>query len=265
MYTKVKKSSEQTEEDKIKQETEIFNNLGGKLGDYDCPICKNKGLVYKAVQTELFGRKTWEVVSNECECMKIRKEVRRIRQSGLSGLISKNTFDNYITREDWQNYVKSSAKRYAYNPDGWFYIGGQPGCGKTHICSAIVGYLLKSGRAAKYMLWQDDITTLKQVINDYSSYDRLIDGYKKAEILYIDDFFKTRNKESVTSADVNATFKIINYRYNEGLRTIISSELSLHEIADIDEALGSRIIEMCGEKAIYIKADEFKNYRYKLK
>lgn len=251
--------------DKTQQEADILNQLPGKLTDYDCPDCKNKGVIYKAVERkDIWGSKNWEVVSSTCNCMKTRNEIRRINQSGLSRLIKKNTFQSFRTTEDWQNHIKASARKYANNTKGWFYISGQPGCGKTHICSAIVGYLLKNGKEAKYMLWQDDITTLKQVVNDINAYESLMNQYKKAQILYIDDFFKTRHSERVSNADVNTTFKIINYRYNEGLPTIISSELSVHEIADIDEALGSRIIEMSGDNYIHIKPDKFKNYRYRL-
>lgn len=264
IITQAKKYSDLSEKQKADKEAEIFNQLVGKLTDYDCPKCKNKGLIYKAVErTDVFGSRRCEVVSAECECMKVRNEIRRIKQSGISRLIQKNTFDNYRTVDDWQHYIMITARRYVNNPEGWFYIGGQPGCGKTHICTAIVGELLKQGKEAKYMLWQDDITTLKQVVNDNSAYDSLIGQFKKAEILYIDDFFKARQGNKVSAADINMTFKIINYRYNEGLNTIISSELSVFDIAEIDEALGSRIAEMCRENVIFIKPDRFKNYRYK--
>ena len=61
---------------------------------------------------------------------------------------------------------------------------------KTHICTAIVGALLKKGKAPKYMLWQDDITKIKQASSNLEVYEALINSYKQAEILYIDDFLK---------------------------------------------------------------------------
>lgn len=261
---RAKKSFDLSAEERAKQEAEIFNQQVGKLTDYNCTKCKNKGVVYKAVEREDFwGDMQWEVVSSKCSCMSIRNEIMRINQSGLSRLIQKNTFQNFKTKEDWQNYIKINAYNYVNKLEGWFFIGGQPGCGKTHICTAIVGKLLKDGKSAKYMLWQDDITTIKQVVNDCETYETLMNSFKKSPILYIDDFFKTRTGNTVSPADINATFKIVNYRYNENLPTIISSELSIHEISEIDEALGSRIMEMCGDRAIYIKPDKFKNYRYK--
>lgn len=251
-----------TEEDKVKQDAKVMNNQVGKLIGYDCQICKNKGVVYKGVATNVFGKHSWEIVSSNCSCIKIRSELVRIHKSGLEQLMKRYTIENYKTYDDWQHYIKAEACRYINNQDGWFIIGGQPGCGKTHICTAIVGKLLKEGKVAKYMLWQDDITTLKQIINDVNVYNELMKEYKTADILYIDDFFKTRRGDFVSTADVNMTFKIINYRYNEELPTIISSELSIEQITEIDEALGSRIAEMAEKHKIYIKNDPLKNYRF---
>ena len=43
----------------------------------------------------------------------------------------------------------------------------------------------------------------------------------------------------ITQGDINIAFEIINYRYINDLITIISSELLLDEIINIDEATGS--------------------------
>ena len=96
----------------------------------------------------------------------------------------------------------------------------------------------------------------------------MIDRFKKAEVLYIDDLFKTGKAPDgsvlkITGADVNVAFEIINYRYNNpALVTIISSELTEDEILDIDEATGGRIYERA-KKAFSIGKDRKKNYRIK--
>lgn len=57
---------------------------------------------------------------------------------------------------------------------------------------------------------------------------------KMVYVFYIDDFIK----ETVTDADINIAFELLNARYNDHEKlTIISTEKS------IDEALGSRIYE----------------------
>jgi hypothetical protein len=112
------------------------------------------------------------------------------------------------------------------------------------------------------MLWGDDITAIKQAVTNAEQYEKLMSNVKNAGVLYIDDFFKTRSGEGISNADVNTTFKIINHRYNEQLPTVISSELSINEIATIDEALGSRIAEMTRTHKIYISKDKNKNQRF---
>lgn len=260
--TQAKSYSDMTAEEKAKREADILNAQQGKLSDYDCKLCKNKGAVYRAIKRDFCGTETFEVVSQPCECLKVRAEIRRIKKSGLARLIERYNFGTYIVKSEWQAYIKKCAEDFANNPVDWFYIGGQSGCGKTHICTAIIGSLLKQGRSARYMLWGDDITAIKQAVTNAEQYEKLMSNVKNAGVLYIDDFFKTRSGEGISNADVNTTFKIINHRYNEQLPTVISSELSINEIAAIDEALGSRIAEMTRTHKIYISKDKSKNQRF---
>lgn len=260
--TQAKSYSDMTAEEKAKREADILNAQQGKLSDYDCKLCKNKGAVYRAIKRDFCGTETFEVVSRPCECLKVRAEIRRIKKSGLARLIERYNFGTYIVKSEWQAYIKKCAEDFANNPVDWFYIGGQSGCGKTHICTAIIGSLLKQGRSARYMLWGDDITAIKQAVTNAEQYEKLMSNVKNAGVLYIDDFFKTRSGEGISNADVNTTFKIINHRYNEQLPTVISSELSINEIAAIDEALGSRIAEMTRTHKIYISKDKNKNQRF---
>lgn len=137
--------------------------------------------------------------------------------------------------------------------------------GKTHLCTAICREFLLAGRKVLYMLWRDEIVQLKANVNDAEAYRKIIDKYKTADVLYIDDLFKTgktadQQNQKPTAADINAAFEIINYRYNNpALLTIISTELSEDELLDIDEAVGSRIYERA--KAITIAKDRSRNYR----
>ena len=88
--------------------------------------------------------------------------------------------------------------------------------------------------------------------------------WKKAEVLYIDDLFKTEQGKNPTTADINVAFEILNYRYrNPQLITLISSEKTIQELVRIDEAVGSRIFEMSRDFCVNIGKDIKKNYRLK--
>jgi DNA replication protein DnaC len=93
----------------------------------------------------------------------------------------------------------------------------------------------------------------------------IIGAYKTAEILYIDDLFKVGKAAdgscNPTGADVSLAFEIINYRYINHLPTIISTEKTPQELVEIDEATGSRIIEMAGGNVFSIARDAKRNYR----
>ena len=232
-----------------------YNNSPGELTDYDCKECKNRGnfMEYKNGYEFMRG----------CRCMEIRRNIRRMKKSGLTNVMKRYTFDNFEANENWQKSILESAKKYVNSNDGqWFYIGGQVGSGKTHICTAILLEFLNKGMMAKYMLWRDEIVRIKANVNDDEGYTRTVNPLKTAQVLYIDDFFKTEKGKTPTTAEINIAFEILNYRYNnKGLITIISAEYAMDKLIDIDEAVGSRIYQRTKEYCINIAPDMKKNYR----
>ena len=244
---------------------EGYNAEEGTLheGDgYECKLCKNKGDI--ALLQE-YPAGCWSMKIRECKCMDVRRSIQRMKKSGLKNIIKDYTFDKFEADESWQKTIKSAAQEYASHPSGWFFIGGQSGSGKSHICTAICRELLLSGRVVRYMMWRDDIVKIKAVANDAEEYGRLIDPFKKAPVLYIDDLFKTGkgpdgSKQHPTVADVNAAFEIINYRYNNPhLLTLISSECTADDLLQIDEAIAGRILER--SKVFSLNPDIKRNYR----
>lgn len=248
-----------------------WNNMTGNRNDedgYNCPICKNKATIAKLIENP---DGTFTHCFADCKCVETRRSIMRMKRSGLKDIIKDYTFDKYIDSEPWQKSIKAAAMEYAKNPEGWFALCGQVGCGKTHLCTAICREFLLSGKRVVYMLWRDDIVKIKDAARakDADSESRelsdLLEKFKTAEVLYIDDLFKTGRAidgslPKPTSADINYAFEIINYRYNNpSLLTIISTELSEDELLDIDEAVGSRIYERA--KAITIGRDRSRNYR----
>ena len=249
-------STESNFEAYIQAQCDIYNARVGSLTGYDCKACLNKGYV-KLV-------KGGYEIMRECECKPIRDTMRRIERSGLKRQLELCRFDNFKTPNDWQEKIKEKAVRYVTEHDGWFYAGGQVGCGKTHLCTAIVGELIKQGKSARYMLWRDEIVAIKANVNNHSEYVGAMDGLKKAEVLYIDDFFKTEHGTKPTAADVNVAFEIINFRYNDPeLITVISSEKTLNDLLDIDEAVGSRIFQKSQKYCAIVNKSNDKNYRMK--
>lgn len=242
-----------------------LNKEQGNLNEYDgyaCKECNNRGYSYVVVEHN-------DIRTRECKCMNTRRIVRKLNKSGLRNVIDKYKFSNYKTNEHWQKHIFDKAVQVSKN-DAWFFIGGQSGCGKTHICTAICSEHLKMGKDVVYMLWINDVKQLKNTINDYEAHNDLIEKYKKATVLYVDDFFKTGresdgNAQPPSTSDVKIAYEIINYRYINNLVTIISSERIINEINAIDEAIAGRIFERAnfGEFVVNVGKDKVKNYRMK--
>ena len=249
-------------EEHTQHQCDAMNATAGKLEDYDCPKCRNKGVVY-------FIGEDGEIYCRECACMAIRSSMARIRNSGLQNLLDLYTFSKFQTETPLQKLMKSTAEQYLNDRDGsWFFIGGQSGAGKSHICTAIAGELLKRGEAVRYMLWKDESTKIKAAINDEDEYDRLISPLKTVQVLYIDDLFKpvyddrgTRRQPS--PGDISLAFEIINSRYIAGPKgvTIISSEWTMDELQRIDPATAGRIFQMAQGYCISIAPGKDRNYR----
>ena len=234
-----------------------------QVDGYNCDRCKNRGQIQYVVEQNGIPVE-W---SKHCDCWKARSSIRKMRASGLGNVIKEKTFDRYNAQEPWQQALKAAAVAYAKDPSGWFVMGGQPGSGKSHLGAAICRHFLLAGRAVVYMSWLDDAAQLKGSKSD-GSYTDLVARYKEAEILYIDDLFKTEERDGVkqppTGADIRLAFEIVNYRYNNpGLLTIVSSEYYAGQLLDIDEAVGSRIIEMAGSNSFNIAKERSRNYRLK--
>lgn len=230
---------------------------------YECSLCKNKGFIAKLVENE---DGTYSHCFAPCKCDEIRKSIIRLNKSGLKNIIKDYKFSNFEDTEPWQKVIKEAAMEYAKNPEGWFFLGGQSGSGKTHLCCAICREFIYAGKSLQYFMWRDDIVKIKAAVTDSEVYSGLMEKYKQCDVLYIDDLFKMgMSKDDVvkpTTADINVAFEIINYRYNNpNLLTIISSELSEDELVDIDEAIGGRIYERA--KAFTISKDRSRNYRIK--
>ena len=64
----------------------------------------------------------------------------------------------------------------------------------------------------------------------------------------------------MSGSDVNIIFELVNHRYFNNLPVIVSSEKSFEELIEIDEAIGSRLIEMSKGYGIEIRGKRL-NYR----
>lgn len=244
-----------------RMQIESYNNSEGNLNEFDgynCDICRNKGFIARLDENG-------SEVHRFCKCQKVRNTLRRAKRSGLGDILSDYTFDKFKALDEWQIDLKNKAQAFCKDDAArWFFVGGQSGAGKTHICTAITAFYIKQGFNAQYMLWCEDAKKLKALVNDFSEYQNEINKLKNVDVLYIDDFLKTQHGEQPTKGDINLAFEILNHRLiNPEQITIISSEKTLTDILTYDEATMSRIYQQTGLYKTNIEKDSNKNYRLK--
>ena len=244
-----------------------YNATPGHLNaedGYDCKLCMNRGNTgYLDVVGDCLYPKY-----PECRCMAIRRSIHRMKMSGLENSIRENTFKRFEAREPWQQAMVDMAQKYlaeGVKEGRWLYMGGQPGCGKTHICTAVAGKLLYE-RPLLYVIWPQISKRLKALVTEAEDYEKEISRLQQIEVLYIDDLFKPVKDDfgkilPPTPADLKLAFELFNYRYINKLPTILSSEWHIAELADLDEATGSRIAERSRGFCMAIGRDRKRNHR----
>lgn len=245
-------------DDEFKQfQVDTYNAEEGALNKEDgieCELCKNKGWIQ-------YISKDGYVSMRKCYCDAKRKTFRRARNSGL-GEYLKKTLDDYQTVAPWQETLKGITKDFIDNHSQdniWMMACGQSGSGKTLLCSIVANHLLfEKAREVLYVTWTDFISRLKRDMmgdktNRVSEY---LEEIKKCEILFLDETLK-----KYTETDLKYLIEIINYRYTNNLKTIITSERVLDELLDIDEATFGRAVEKCEGYLMNIPKDRCKNYR----
>jgi len=234
----------------IKEYNEEVDEEG--MAKVPCDICHGKGEVMTLTDTGDW----WKTVP--CKCAKSRRALEYVERMGLTELLKRSTFDKYIANDEVTTLLKNKATEYLRASNGeWLYLGGQSGCGKTHLAMAVFGRLIHMRKAPKIMLWIQDSQRIKTLVTDEEEYNREVTPLMKADYLVIDDFFNTKP----TEADIKLARNIIDYRYVNNLPTIITSELLMEELYGYDDALAGRIVEKCGDFCVQIAKDIRRNYR----
>lgn len=224
--------------------------------DNVCPKCKGTG--WMPVHPG-----DWSLV-RECDCVRIKKMKNIIERSGVSKAFQNLNFNSYKPITQTQEKMKQTAISYIMNFEKMgktrhnsIAFLGQCGSGKTHLSIAIANTLMNKGIPVMYMPYRESITMLNQyVYYDEKLYQNKMDQYKNVNVLLIDDLFKGK----ATEADLKRMFEIINYRYLNMTPVIISSECNPTGLMSFDEAIGSRIIEMCENFTVEVIGEE-NNYR----
>ena len=227
---------------------------------HECEICRDTGWIVEGIGENSTYKK--------CVCRIKKENIASWKRFGLDPEKVKK-INEYNAPDGVRKKARDMAVNYikTYEPTKWMLLAGNPGAGKTHLSIGIGAALLEKGVAVVYMPYLESIRELKANSMDNEYYLRIIGKYYNAKLLIIDDLFKDKVKNgqvvgTLSESDIKHIYSILNYRYNNKLSTVISTEMLPQQLIELDEALAGRILEMCGDNVV---AFEGQKYNYRLK
>ena len=225
---------------------------------YDCDKCQDIGFIIYTENGEEYTKK--------CECRIQEDFYRMLNKADIAGAFEDKKVNQFEAYNDELKSAKSKIVEYVKAGSGSLLISGLSGRGKSHLGIGALKELQNRGRNIQYAGYRELINEIKPLAMEEQLRESKIKKYKETEILMIDDLYKgfTRvGKEirDITPADIKIIYEIVNYRYNNNMQMIITTELSPAELMSVDEAIGGRIIEMSSKNIVLIINSP--NYRTK--
>lgn len=220
-----------------------FKKETGTNGKYKCDKCKDVGYIF-------FRDEKGIEYAEECTCQEIHRYERMLKRSGISEAFKNKTLDSFQTDNETAKMIKDKAVRYIENfNENSFATFGQVGAGKTHITIAIANALMEQGIAVRYAQYGMMVSELLNCRFDDINYYHAVGKYQNARVLLIDDLYKGAISEwnglqRINARHIEIVFDIINYRYLNNKPIIVSSEITTNKLLELDEGIGSRILEM---------------------
>ena len=222
--------------------------------EFDCLECYDRGYILEVSEAG-------NLRSVECACKERRAVKRALEASGMTELFQKHDFPSFREHTPWAGEMKRVALEWAKQGTGWLVLCGQSGCGKTHLGIAACGYRLgRRIQKVEFLPWREFVTS--QINQNNPDREKQMEKMQQAPLLYVDDLLKTAGEaKGISSWELRLCFELINYRYNNRLDTVITTEWLPQELLQLDESIGSRIVERAGESLVAVERDRQKNYR----
>ena len=226
------------------------NEYVGDEGLLRCSICNAR------VETvvNVFGKN--KKVRCICDCRKaeledykVYEETQEREKNKKVCFMLSNMADWSFANDDKKNkQISDAMRKYAEQFDEFKKSGtglllyGTVGTGKTYYSACIANYLLDKGHS---VLMTNFARLTNQLQGKFEGRQEYIDNLNNYDLLIIDDLGAERNSEYMQET----IFTIIDARYRTGLPFIITTNLSLNELAKTTELgykrIYDRILERC--------------------
>ncbi len=146
----------------------------------------------------------------------------------------------------------NQAKHYAESLEGWLFLQGGYGCGKTHLAAAVANYAVGMGVPTLFLTVPDLLDALRFAYDseDTTFQDRF-EEIRTAKLLVLDDF----GTQNATGWAQEKLFQITNFRYINKLPTIVTTNLPLDEV---ESRIRSRLADPELVTQVRINAPDFR-------
>jgi DNA replication protein DnaC len=229
-------------------------------------LCQNRGIIIDADSQ----------LAVPCQCIKQKAVWNRFKQAKLTLRMLNQTFENFnfgyyakdcfdpvknisyyesaqIAFQAAKNFTRDFMKN---NKIDGLLFSGQVGSGKTFLACCIANALIKENQAVLFSVVPDLLDQIRFTYDssrqvEYSEQD-LVETARQVPLLVLDDL----GAHNYTEWAQNKLYSILNYRLNNYLPTVITTNISL---AELEQYLGarstSRIIQMCNPYRLLVDMD----------
>ena len=238
------------------REEDVKDNLlfiiGIEKEQEKCMECKGlevcthtpKGYFHEISKNEGFGIENYFSYSS-CPCRYERQSQeqahikRLLESSGVPRIYKEISFDEYKETDENRKAIEAAHWIVNDDKDSSVYFYGSKGTGKTMLSCVITNEIARRGKVVLFSSVPDLMADIRASFKSDNT-EEVINSVKNAPILVLDDLGAERATEWVGEQ----IFAIINARYADKRKTIITSNFAPDELAAhfADKTQGERIV-----------------------
>lgn len=175
------------------------------------------------------------------ECPDCKRQIdsilvnEKLNEMGIPEKVHHATLENFETDTPEKKKAISKIQWQLKRNGGFLILRGKFGTGKSHLAAAVL-----KERGGFMVTEADLVAMMRQTYVDDTSLDAIVTKYKKCKVMVLDEL-----TSEVKGVDIPILlYRILGYRHDKGLLTVITSNETLETVLSI---LGGRITDRLRE------------------